>query len=499
VDGQAVGVVHLAAVSRVIDGERDPARCWAVNVEGTRTVVEAAQSSPLRPWVIYASSREVYGQPSALPASEDCDRAPLNVYGRSKVAAEDLVTASGLAHAIVRFSNVYGADFTMQFNDQRIAIQGNKCNPGTVLSGGAVVGGVAGTTLTYGAALLNPAPPQSGSGVLCTLTVVGVSAGMTVLDITSANLADINGIPLPAPSITDGSVTVVAGANQGAAAGQLYLQGRVQHDGAMVAMGAAHQPTDLLGNYALVNPAGTYDLLANKGKYLPAKISSVAVIFNGLTEVPSMILKGGDANTDGTINLFDLVIVASAFDTKPPSRPEADINEDGKVDILDLVMVGSNYGSSGVQDGLHSAKAADAKPGVARITAEGPAVVKPGEEFKVPVRLRGAKDLYGAQLAVTFDASTVTLVDADDEASGVQATVGNLLAGAFVANNKAIDGVYRFAATKLAPDKAVDGDGVLVTLTFRAVAEGSPKIAVSEARLLNIDAKSQTVSFGGGK
>nr|HQD83784.1 SDR family oxidoreductase [Quisquiliibacterium sp.] len=104
-----VGVVHLAAVSRVIDGERDPARCWAVNVEGTRTVVEAAQSSPLRPWVIYASSREVYGQPSALPASEDCDRAPLNVYGRSKVAAEDLVTASGLAHAIVRFSNVYGA------------------------------------------------------------------------------------------------------------------------------------------------------------------------------------------------------------------------------------------------------------------------------------------------------------------------------------------------------------------------------------------------------
>ena len=437
------------------------------------------------------------GVPTATPTVNPGQGARIRI-----APASGQVSVGGTAMFDVileNFSNVYGADFTMQFNDQRIAIQGNKCNPGTVLSGGAVVGGVAGTTLTYGAALLNPAPPQSGSGVLCTLIVVGVSAGTTALDITSANLADINGIPLPAPSITDGSVTVVAGANQGAAAGQLYLQGRVQHDGALVAMGAAHQPTDLLGNYALVNPAGTYDLLANKAKYLPAKISSVAVIFNGLTEVPSMILKGGDATGDGTINLFDLVIVASAFDTKPPSRPEADINEDGKVDILDLVMVGSNYGSSGVQDGLHSAKAADAKPGVARITAEGPAVVKAGEEFKVPVRLRGAKDLYGAQLAVTFDASKVTLVDADDEASGVQAVAGDLLAGAFVANNKASDGVYRFAATKLAPDKAADGDGVLVTLTFRAVAEGSPKIAVSEARLLNVDARSQTVSFGGGK
>jgi nucleoside-diphosphate-sugar epimerase len=103
------GVVHLAAVSRVIDGERDPARCWAVNAQGTRTVVDAALASPLRPWVIYASSREVYGQPQALPASEACARAPVNIYGRSKVAAEDLVAASGLAHAIVRFSNVYGA------------------------------------------------------------------------------------------------------------------------------------------------------------------------------------------------------------------------------------------------------------------------------------------------------------------------------------------------------------------------------------------------------
>jgi nucleoside-diphosphate-sugar epimerase len=102
-----VGVIHLAAVSRVIDGERDPEACWRTNVEGTRTVLDAAEASG-RPWVIYASSREVYGQPPTLPASEDAPRFPVNIYGRSKVAAEDLAREADLLTAIVRFSNVYG-------------------------------------------------------------------------------------------------------------------------------------------------------------------------------------------------------------------------------------------------------------------------------------------------------------------------------------------------------------------------------------------------------
>jgi UDP-glucose 4-epimerase len=61
------GVIHLAAVSRVIWGERDPELCWATNVGGLRNVLELAES-PSTPWVIFASSREVYGQPDAYPS-----------------------------------------------------------------------------------------------------------------------------------------------------------------------------------------------------------------------------------------------------------------------------------------------------------------------------------------------------------------------------------------------------------------------------------------------
>jgi len=103
------GVVHLAAVSRVVWGQRDPSACWSTNVEGTRAVVAAASSR--HQWVLFASSREVYGAPTSLPATEDSPLAPVNIYGHSKVAAEKLVAdagRAGLPVAIVRLSNVYG-------------------------------------------------------------------------------------------------------------------------------------------------------------------------------------------------------------------------------------------------------------------------------------------------------------------------------------------------------------------------------------------------------
>ncbi|MBK7829732.1 NAD(P)-dependent oxidoreductase [Nannocystis sp.] len=106
------GIVHLAAVSRVIWGERDPGACRATNIDGTRNLLDAALAAPHRPWLIFASSREVYGQPRQLPATEDTPLDPINVYGHTKVAGERMLLAArdqGLRGAIVRLSNVYGS------------------------------------------------------------------------------------------------------------------------------------------------------------------------------------------------------------------------------------------------------------------------------------------------------------------------------------------------------------------------------------------------------
>jgi UDP-glucose 4-epimerase len=105
------GVVHLAAVSRVALAERQRALCQAVNVDALNKLLRLCLERPSPPWVIFASSREVYGQSARFPVAEDSALSPINTYARSKVAGERLITSAaeaGLNAVICRFSSVYG-------------------------------------------------------------------------------------------------------------------------------------------------------------------------------------------------------------------------------------------------------------------------------------------------------------------------------------------------------------------------------------------------------
>lgn len=106
------GVIHLAAVSRVKLAYENPLDCVNTNIGGTINVLEAArQTQGARPWVIFASSREVFGESRPLPATEETPRHPMNVYGIAKIAGEDLCKIFakdyGLKTRVLRFSNVY--------------------------------------------------------------------------------------------------------------------------------------------------------------------------------------------------------------------------------------------------------------------------------------------------------------------------------------------------------------------------------------------------------
>lgn len=105
------GIIQLAAVSRVITGEKEPELCWETNAEASRSLLNLAIQSDLKPWVLVASSREVYGEPETFPVKETAPLKPVNIYGRAKCAMEEAAIDArnqGLNTAIVRLANVYG-------------------------------------------------------------------------------------------------------------------------------------------------------------------------------------------------------------------------------------------------------------------------------------------------------------------------------------------------------------------------------------------------------
>lgn len=136
------GVVHLAAISRIEWGERSPELCRSINVEGTRNIINACLSSKRSPWLIFASSREVYGTQQIFPVTEDCVLNPRNHYARTKLEAESLIEdaclTQNLKAFIVRFSNVYGGMYDHidrvipafclgSIYDRTLAVNGKDC------------------------------------------------------------------------------------------------------------------------------------------------------------------------------------------------------------------------------------------------------------------------------------------------------------------------------------------------------------------------------------
>lgn len=107
----AEAVVHLAAIAH----RRAPAdEIHHVNVELTRKMGEAAAAGGAR--LVFLSSVKVHGEASALPFKEDSPFAPRDVYGVSKVRAEEALRAiPGLRHAVLRPPLVYGPGVKANF------------------------------------------------------------------------------------------------------------------------------------------------------------------------------------------------------------------------------------------------------------------------------------------------------------------------------------------------------------------------------------------------
>jgi nucleoside-diphosphate-sugar epimerase len=112
-DHRPAVIVHLAAVVSP-PCYKNPPFARRVNVEGTRNLVEAATALPDAPTFIEASSSAVYGSrnPHRIPDRITIQTPvnPIECYGEDKVAAEKLISQSGLPYATLRLGGIISPD-----------------------------------------------------------------------------------------------------------------------------------------------------------------------------------------------------------------------------------------------------------------------------------------------------------------------------------------------------------------------------------------------------
>jgi len=103
-------LIHGAAMTDVDGCTADPGQALRVNGWGTGDLANACAERGVR--MIYISSNEVFPGNEEKTWYEYDHVGPVNAYGRSKLAGEELARASGCKLSIVRLSWVFGPGFT---------------------------------------------------------------------------------------------------------------------------------------------------------------------------------------------------------------------------------------------------------------------------------------------------------------------------------------------------------------------------------------------------
>ncbi len=107
-------VMHFCAYSLVGESMKNPLKYYDNNFSGTLYLVKSMIKHKVNK-LIFSSTAAVYGEPAEMPITEDFVCHPTNTYGSSKLAVEQMLHFTSLAHkqfkyVIFRYFNAAGND-----------------------------------------------------------------------------------------------------------------------------------------------------------------------------------------------------------------------------------------------------------------------------------------------------------------------------------------------------------------------------------------------------
>ncbi len=120
---QPEAVMHFAALSLVGESMKDPGLYWRVNVGGALNLLEACATAGVKNFV-FSSTCATYGDQDGVLLTEETPQRPINAYGGSKLAIEQMLrdfgVSAGISHVIFRYFNVAGADPDGETGEQHV-------------------------------------------------------------------------------------------------------------------------------------------------------------------------------------------------------------------------------------------------------------------------------------------------------------------------------------------------------------------------------------------
>ncbi|MFQ5596285.1 MAG: cohesin domain-containing protein, partial [Anaerolineae bacterium] len=208
-----------------------------------------------------------------------------------------------------------------------------------------------------------------------------------------------------------------------------------------------------------------------------------------------------DFDCDCDVDIVDVSKVTrrwGAEEGDPEYDPTFDLDGDGDIDIVDVAIIAAAWGTTCDDQSLGAPHSAD-RAGMSAplelqdvgllgtaVSVEAPAgSIRIGETAAVAVQVTEAVDVKSFEFTLGYDPAILQVESVE---------LGDFLAGAFELD-PIIDsemGTLRFGAADLGSGAGKQGDGLLATVTFRAVGVGTSPLTLSDVKLVDSFSQEQT-------